>query len=197
MNTDMFKETELTREPVSTTVIVPLKKVVLRQNTEDKSIPERGHWSGKLDFIMGCISYAVGLGNVWRFPYLCYENGGGAFLFPYVVCLIICAIPLFFMEVALGQYLNCGGIGVWNLVPMFKGVGFASMTIVCLCNIYYAVIISWTLFYLVSSFTSDLPWKGCNQPWTSENCLDLEFENITGKNISFNDSSSPIQEFWE
>ncbi|XP_022236955.1 sodium- and chloride-dependent GABA transporter 2-like, partial [Limulus polyphemus] len=162
---------------------------------EEKIEPERGEWGGKLGFLLSSISYAVGLGNVWRFPYLCYENGGGAFLFPYLICLILCAVPVFFLEVAIGQYLSIGGIGVWNLVPIFKGIGFASMTIVCLCNIYYVVIIAWTLFYLVSSMTSQLPWETCGNWWNTENCV-KEGTNITGLNITAAETESPIIEFW-
>lgn len=159
-------------------------------------IPERGQWSGKLDFLFSCISYAVGLGNVWRFPYLCYENGGGAFLFPYLVCLVSCAIPAFFMEVAIGQYLSMGGIGIWNLVPIFKGVGFASMTIVGLYNIYYIIIVAWILFYLVASFSAILPWQQCSNYWNTENCADLNYHNESS-NSTVNISVSPVVEFWE
>lgn len=59
-------------------------------------------------------SYAVGLGNVWRFPYLAQKNGGGAFLVPYFTMLAIQGIPIFYLELAIGQRLRKGAIAAWH-----------------------------------------------------------------------------------
>uniref|UniRef100_A0A224Z918 Transporter n=1 Tax=Rhipicephalus zambeziensis TaxID=60191 RepID=A0A224Z918_9ACAR len=167
--------------------------------SSEEDLPLRGNWGGKLDFIFGCVSYAVGLGNVWRFPYLAYENGGGAFLVPFFISIVLCGVPLFVMEVSIGQYLNTGGIGIWNLVPMFKGVGFASMTMIGLSNIYYIVLIAYTLYYLVASFRSPLPWEQCGNEWNTERCLGIR-ENISSlaeRNLTAAQAVSSVKEYWE
>ena len=84
---------------------------------------EREKWSKKVEFFLSAIGYAVGLGNVWRFPYLAFKHGGGAFLIPYILMLIICGMPLFFMELALGQHISLGPVSSWAAIcPIAKGM---------------------------------------------------------------------------
>lgn len=61
------------------------------------------------------------LGNVWRFPFTAYENGGGAFLIPYIIVLLTIGRPLYFMELALGQFASRGSVKVWDMVPGLRG----------------------------------------------------------------------------
>ncbi|CAG9792626.1 unnamed protein product [Diatraea saccharalis] len=81
----------------------------------------RETWGTGADFLLSIIGFAVDLANVWRFPYLCYRNGGGAFLIPYTLMLVFGALPLFYMELILGQYNRQGPITLWKICPLFKG----------------------------------------------------------------------------
>ena len=116
------------------------------------------------------VGYAVGLGNVWRFPYLCYENGGGAFLIPYVVMLVFVGLPVFYMECAIGQFDSRGPIESWNISPAFRGVGCMMVIYSAFVGIYYNVIIAYSIFYFFSSLTSqaNLPWVGCDGFWVDQ-----------------------------
>uniref|UniRef100_A0AC34REQ3 Transporter n=1 Tax=Panagrolaimus sp. JU765 TaxID=591449 RepID=A0AC34REQ3_9BILA len=124
---------------------------------------KRDGWDNKTQFLMGVISYAVGLGNVWRFPYLCQKNGGGAFLIPYCIMMVLEGMPLFLIELGIGQRLRTGPVGVWNAIhPYLGGVGVSAAIVSYLVGLYYNVIITWCVYYLYHSFTIDvLPWGKC------------------------------------
>ncbi|XP_032886813.1 sodium- and chloride-dependent neutral and basic amino acid transporter B(0+)-like [Amblyraja radiata] len=115
--------------------------------------------------MIGC---AVGLGNVWRFPYLAYRNGGGAFLIPYTLMLVMAGMPVFFLESSLGQFASRGCIRVWKAVPILQGVGITMMIVVTFSNISYNCIIAYSLFYLFASFQSPLPWSDCFSWWGAD-----------------------------
>uniref|UniRef100_A0ABM0MYG3 Sodium- and chloride-dependent GABA transporter 1-like n=1 Tax=Saccoglossus kowalevskii TaxID=10224 RepID=A0ABM0MYG3_SACKO len=131
-----------------------------------------------------------------------------AFLIPYTICLILLGIPIFYMEVGLGQYLGIGGISAWQIAPAFKGVGYASATIACMLNIYYIVIIAWSLIYLFFSFFPTLPWTLCDANWNDIFCYDYSYHNTTNNGTAFctgpynnvtinmTDSETPSEQFW-
>uniref|UniRef100_A0A3Q2DYN2 Transporter n=1 Tax=Cyprinodon variegatus TaxID=28743 RepID=A0A3Q2DYN2_CYPVA len=197
------------------------------EHGQDKQDPEegvqpRGKWANNMEFILSMAGEIIGLGNVWRFPYLCYKNGGGVFLIPYCVFLFCCGIPVFFLETALGQYTSEGGVTAWRKIcPMFEGVGIASQVIVIYLNIYYIVVLAWAIFYLINAFKSPLPWSTCENWWNTDSCFSRagQFANPDlfnrGSNWSFlynnshytydsdiNLSTSPVlvntpqEEFW-
>uniref|UniRef100_A0A8C4MSP2 Transporter n=1 Tax=Equus asinus asinus TaxID=83772 RepID=A0A8C4MSP2_EQUAS len=131
-------------------------------------VKDRGQWTNKMEFVLSVAGEIIGLGNVWRFPYLCYKNGGGAFFIPYFIFFFTCGIPVFFLEVALGQYTSQGSVTAWRKIcPLLQGIGTASVVIESYLNIYYIVILAWALFYLFSSFTSELPWTTCTHNWNT------------------------------
>ena len=108
-------------------------------------------------FIMAAIGSAVGLGNIWRFPYVAYANGGGAFIIPYLVALFTAGIPLMILEFGLGSMMR--GSAPVSLARIKKGyewIGWLAILVGFLVIVYYAVIMGWALVYFVYSL--DLSW---------------------------------------
>ncbi|XP_069970505.1 sodium- and chloride-dependent glycine transporter 2 [Penaeus vannamei] len=147
------------------------KSEMEEEKKEAEEDEDRGTWGNQCEFFLSCLGYAVGFGNVWRFPYLCYKNGGAAFLIPYVIMLLCAGLPLFFMELALGQYASLGPNIIFpKLAPIFYGLGWGMVLVSVLVSVYYNIILAWALFYTFSSFTSVLPWASCGNDFNSPEC---------------------------
>ena len=115
---------------------------------------KRETFSGRRAFIMAAIGSAVGLGNIWRFPYTTYENGGGAFIIPYLIALLTAGIPLLFLDYAIG-HRNRGGapLSYHRVSPHFEVFGWWQMMVNVIIGLYYAVVLGWAASYTYFSFT--------------------------------------------
>ncbi|XP_020816689.1 sodium-dependent nutrient amino acid transporter 1 [Drosophila serrata] len=125
----------------------------------------RDNWGNSLEFLMSCIALSVGLGNVWRFPFTALENGGGAFLVPYLIVLFLVGKPIYYMEMLLGQFSSRGIVQVFDFAPMMRGVGYAQLLALGVLATYYASVMALTLRYFFDSFASELPWSYCREEW--------------------------------
>ncbi|CAH0579267.1 unnamed protein product [Chrysodeixis includens] len=149
--------------------------------------PERAVWGNQIEFLMSCIATSVGLGNVWRFPFVAYQNGGGAFLIPYIIVLLLIGKPMYYLECVLGQFSSKNSIRVWSLSPAMKGTGYATALGCSYILSYYVSIVALCLYYFVMSFQSTLPWSVCRPEWTD--CLPSD-PSIAHGPITENASSS-------
>lgn len=176
------------------------------QDDQEKSQEkERGSWGSQFEFLFSCLSFCVGLGNVWRFPYLCYRNGGGAFLIPYVLNLFFIGLPLVFFELSLGQFSRSSPIALWSICPLFKGIGISMLVIVIGIGLYYNIIIAWIIFYLgsiisnIATGSSSLPWTTCHNWWNSMNCVEANNSLIDlngDENLMNHLKTNPVEEFF-
>ncbi|XP_050717625.1 sodium-dependent dopamine transporter-like isoform X2 [Eriocheir sinensis] len=159
-------------------------------------VPDDGResWGKSMDFLLSIIGFAVDLANVWRFPFLCYRNGGGAFLLPYFLITVFGALPLFFMELVLGQYNRQGPITVWKICPFFRGVGYCAVLVAYFVSFYYNVIIAWSIYFVYASFSFTLPWTSCNNTWNTKDCWDGLTSEEPRPNISR--LMSPSEEYF-
>lgn len=146
--------------------------------TAEASPLERERWASKIEFVLACIGLSVGLGNIWRFPYVVYENGGAAFLIPYIIIVAAIGRPMYYMELVMGQFSSSGSVKVFDAVPLARGVGMC-MPYVCFgISLYYNVILAYALLYMYYSCFRVLPWTTCDPAWADENCYERG-ENTT------------------
>ncbi|EDW10664.1 sodium-dependent nutrient amino acid transporter 1 [Drosophila mojavensis] len=131
----------------------------------------RDGWNNDIEFLMSCIALSVGLGNVWRFPFIALENGGGAFLIPYLIVLILVGKPVYYLEMLLGQFSSRGSVKVYDFVPILRGIGYGQVLATGIVTTYYATLMALTLRYFVESFYPTLPWSYCRDEW-APSCLD-------------------------
>lgn len=111
-------------------------------------------------YFIAMLGYCMGLGNLWRFPYLCYRWGGILFFIPYLLSLFLVGIPISLLEITLGQKFQRGDVGVFRGIhPRLAGIGHASVLASFSLVTYYNVMIAWSLIYLVVSFKNPLPWS--------------------------------------
>ena len=111
-------------------------------------------WDSTLSFLFAMIGVAVGLGNIWRFSYVVYTNGGGAFFIPYLVSIALLGVPFLILEYGIGFSFKKSFTEVMKTInPKFEIIAWILVFITFIVTIYYMVILSWDLVYMVSSLT--------------------------------------------
>ncbi|WP_051218468.1 sodium-dependent transporter [Nocardioides insulae] len=114
----------------------------------------RGAFSSRRVFIFAAIGSAVGLGNIWRFPYVAYDNGGGAFMIPYLVALLTAGIPFLFLDYAMGHRTRGSApLAFARMRKWTEGLGWWQVAICFVIACYYAAILAWSLRYMIFSVT--------------------------------------------
>ena len=114
---------------------------------------QRENWSGRTGFIIAAVGSAVGLGNIWRFPYVAYDNGGGAFMVPYLIALLTAGIPLLFLDYIIGhKYRTAAPRAYKKFSPSGQFVGWWQTLVSFVIAIYYAAVIVWAGSYMFFSF---------------------------------------------
>lgn len=150
-------------------------------------VHHRPQWKTHIGFLLAAIGSAIGLGNIWRFPYLCYKNGGGAFLIPYFCALLVVGIPLMILEIGLGHKMRGSApasyatiskhwewLGWWQIIFVMFGI-----------VLYYSVVIAWCLNFLFFSF-------GLSWGTDPNNFFFKEFLMTSGSPFQIGDVRAPI-----
>lgn len=130
-------------------------------------------WQDRRSFILAAVGAAIGTGNVWRFPYLCFRYGGGSFLVPYFFALFVLGIPVMVLELSTGQLRQKGFVYTLHEIdPALAGVAWATVLNTFLSCVFYCLVMAWSVIFLLQSFSE--PWAAAEmQQSTSAEPSDL------------------------
>lgn len=144
--------------------------------------PARATWTGRSMFLFAAIGSAIGLGNIWRFPYIAYDNGGGAFLLPYVVALITAGIPVLLLDYVLGHRFRGSAPLVWRRISArTEAIGWVQTIITYIIAVYYAVILAWSTIY--TWFSLKLAWGEDPEAFFVRDFLHADNESINSTTV--------------
>ncbi|MCF8026809.1 MAG: sodium-dependent transporter [Desulfobacteraceae bacterium] len=133
---------------------------------------KREQWGTRSGFVLAAVGSAIGLGNIWRFPYMAYDNGGGAFLIPYFFALLTAGIPIIILEFGVGhKYRGSAPMTFFNIFEKWEWLGWWQALVSFVISVYYVVVISWALNY--AFFAMDLGWGASPEKFFFEEFLQL------------------------
>lgn len=134
---------------------------------------ERSQWGTRAGFIMAAVGSAIGLGNIWRFPYVAYENGGGAFFIPYLFALLTAGIPILILEFTIGhRYRGSAPLSFFRMSgKKAEWLGWWAVLVSFVISVYYAVIIAWAMRYTI--FAVNQAWGDDTQAFLFGDFLQL------------------------
>ena len=134
---------------------------------------ERQQWGSRIGFLLAAIGSAVGLGNIWRFSYMAYENGGGAFLVPYIIAFLLAGVPLMILEYALGHREKASPpLAFAKIKPFWESLGWWMPVVTFFgINLFYTVIVGWCMNYFIFSF--DLSWGNQTEQFFQDEFLQI------------------------
>ena len=139
---------------------------------------DKNEWGSNLSFILAMIGSAVGLGNIWRYPYVLYSNGGGAFYIPYIVAILLMGIPFLILEYGVGyNYKSSFAKAIRKINSKWEYLGWFLPVAVFMIMIYYSAILGWDGIYIILSFFKG--WGADPNTFFASNLLQSS-ESISG-----------------
>jgi NSS family neurotransmitter:Na+ symporter len=137
----------------------------------------REHWGSKFGFILAASGSAIGLGNIWKFPYIAGENGGAAFVFVYLLCIAVIGMPVLIAEILMGRTTQRNPVGAFRKLsgkPFWTFVGGMGVIAGFVILSYYTVVAGWTIGYIVESVS------GAFEGFTQASHAETHFNNLVG-----------------